>query len=548
VALDGDARELIQKLRVAQTELELQNEELRETQQSLEASRSRYEALFHQAPVGYVVLDHIGIVAQVNESFCQILGRGADQLRRRALRAVVVPEQRADFDRRLTAMLRRHEPRVIETRMVHGLDERVIEVRLEGTLADQIPGTPADGGLLLAVSDVTESKTLERQLWESQKLETVGRLAGGIAHDFNNALAVIQGTIDLARLDSELREPLDEYCDQIEAAASRAASLVQQLLAFARKSMVIPRVLDLAEVLAPTEIMLGRMLPESVRFTWSVAPDLHRVRIDPVQVDQVITNLVLNARDAVEGQGLIHVAIENVELDEQQCAGAPQALPGRHVSVTVRDDGVGMDAQTQAQVFEPFFTTKSMGKGTGLGLATVYGIVAQNRGLITVDSNVGDGTTFTVYLPCHDEAPARDERPLSPRDRLRGDERVLLVEDDPQILQMVQQILARKGYEVDAFEQPERALAWFNNGGRQVDVILSDVVMPGLSGPELVEQLLARRRDLPYIFMSGYPRDQVTSPLLGDDSVMFLRKPFDSVTLLSAMRQVLDDSEHASQA
>jgi PAS domain S-box-containing protein len=547
-ALDGDARELIQKLRVAQTELELQNEELRQAQESLEASRSRYQKLFHQAPMGYVVLDRIGMIAQVNEAFCQILGRTPDQLRRRSLRTVVVPDQQADFDRRLTAMLRRRDPRVIETRMSHGETDRIIEVRLEGSVVDEMPGAPADGGLLLAVSDVTESKTLEKQLWESQKLETVGRLAGGIAHDFNNALAVIQGTIDLARLDADLGEPLAEYCDQIESAAARAATLVQQLLAFARKSMVIPRVLDLAEVLAPTEIMLSRMLPESVRFDWSVAPELHRVRIDPVQIDQVLTNLVLNARDAVAGQGRIDVSCRNAELDERQCSGNLQALPGRYVAITVSDDGAGMDAETKAQIFEPFFTTKALGKGTGLGLATVYGIVAQNRGMVEVTSAVGEGSTFTVYLPCHDEAPTRADQPGKTPDRLRGDERVLLVEDDPQILHMIRQILSRKGYRVDAFDRPDQALSWFTDHGDAVQVVLSDVVMPDLSGPELVRQLLDHRPDLRFVFMSGYPRDEVTSPLLGDDGVLFLRKPFDSVTLLSAMRQVLDDSEQTSRA
>jgi PAS domain S-box-containing protein len=539
-----ETRQLLQELRIAQVELEIQNEELRRAQQSLEESRSRYETLFDRAPVGYAVLDRIGIIQQVNESLCQMLGRSAEQLKQRALRSFVIADQQASFDRRFPALLHWRAPRVIETRLAHQQSGRALDVRLEGTLIDRIPGDRGgeESGsqrLLVAVSDVTVSKSLEQQLWESQKLETVGRLAGGIAHDFNNALTVIQGTVDVARLDLSSGSSQDEYLHQIESATARASALVQQLLMFAHKGVAVPRVVDMHEVLDPLQTMLRRLLPESVGLEWSVADDVHKVRIDPVQIDQVLTNLVLNARDAVGDGGTIRVTCENSTLDERACLPNPHAMPGEFVAITVADDGSGMDAATRERAFEPFFTTKPLGKGSGLGLSTVYGIAAQNRGLVDLATAPGEGTTFTVYLPRSEGQAARTRSGPRTDDRLRGQERVLVVEDNLQILNLTKRLLLRKGYQVEAFDHPEQALAWFEQNADRVDLVLSDVVMPDLSGPAMVDRLLALRPDLPYAFMSGYPKNEVSSHLL-EDGTVFIHKPFDSVTLLGAIREVLD--------
>ncbi|MEZ4386967.1 MAG: response regulator [Candidatus Krumholzibacteriia bacterium] len=538
----AEGRALIQDLRVAQAELEIQNEELREAQHSLERSRRHFETLFHAAPVGYVVLDHIGMIRQVNEMFCQMVGLAAEQLKQRSLRSHVAAEHQAAFDRRFPALFRGRTPRVIETRLVHGAEQRQLDVRMEGTVIDRIPGAEdRESRLVVAVSDITEAKSLEKQLWESQKLETVGRLAGGIAHDFNNALTVIQGTIDVARFDLDPGSPQDVYLRQIESATTRASALVQQLLAFAHKGVAVPRLIDLRDVLAAAEAMLSRLLPESIVLRWSVAPDLHHVHIDPVQVDQMLTNLVLNARDAVGARGTIEVTCRNTVLDRDACRANPNAIPGAYVAVTVADDGIGMDAVTRDRACEPFFTTKPQGKGSGLGLSTVYGIVAQNRGILEVESAPGRGSRFTINLPRADGEFTATETRRAADDRLRGDERILLVEDNPEILSLAKRLLGRKGYQVEAFDHPEAALTWFEEHPHVPDLVLTDVVMPDLSGPALVERLQRRRPDLRSMYMSGYPKDEVTGRRLREADIVFVSKPFDSVTLLTAVRRALGD-------
>jgi len=481
------------------------------------------------------------MIQQVNEMFCQMLGLTAELLRQRSLRSHVAADHQAAFDRRFATLFRNVGPRVIETRLQHGTQDRTLDVRLEGTIIDRIPGDRSDGAsMLLALSDITEAKSLEKQLWESQKLETVGRLAGGIAHDFNNALTVIQGTIDVARFDLEPGNAQDRYLRQIEGATARASALVQQLLAFAHKGVAVPRIIDLREVLTPARTMLGRLLPESILLEWNVNPDVHHVRIDPVQVDQVLTNLVLNARDAVGARGTIEVACRNTVLDEPACRTNPNASPGSYVALSVRDDGHGMDDATRGRVFEPFFSTKPQGKGSGLGLSTVYGIVAQNRGIITVDSTPDQGALFTICLPRAEGEVATREAREPVEDRLRGQERILLVEDNEEILSLTKRLLGRKGYHIEAFQDPEAALAWFTDHPADVDLVLSDVVMPELSGPALVDRLLELRPNLRSMFMSGYPKDEVTSRRLRGVDTVFVAKPFDSVTLLTAVRKALE--------
>jgi two-component system cell cycle sensor histidine kinase/response regulator CckA len=539
--LDGgtDPR-TIQELQVAQAELEMQNEELRTARESLELSHRRYESLFHNAPVGYLVLDRVGLIQQVNESFCRLIGHAPDHLLRRPLRGCVVADQQDAFDRLFASLLRDTPRRGFDLRLQHAGEGRELDVRVEVSLIAGMPGgAQGDGGILMAISDITEARSLERQLHESQKLETVGRLAGGIAHDFNNALTVIQSTIDVARMDLDEGDTQLEYLQQIETAASRSSALVQQLLAFANKGLAVPRVLDPGEVLAPMRTMLGRLLPESVALRWDVDDNLSRIHMDPVQVDQVLTNLVLNARDAIGESGAIVVRGCNVRLDADARRPNPRAAAGNYVRLSVGDDGCGMDAATRERAFEPFFTTKGQGKGSGLGLSTVYGIVAQNRGLISLDTEPGAGTTVTIDLPAtSDSKPGAGE--VSFRGGLSGSERILLVEDDDQILFLAKRLLSRKGYQVVGFDHPDRALAWFTENPDAVDVVLSDVVMPDRSGPSLVDALLEIRPGLPFAFMSGYLKDEVASRRLLDEKTVFIPKPFDSVTLLTALRQVLD--------
>jgi PAS domain S-box-containing protein len=539
----AETRHLIHELHVTQTELEIQNEELRLAQAAVEQSRNRYETLFHAAPVGYVVLDPVGLIRQANDAFCDMVGLGFDALRSRPLRALVAADHRDDFDRRFPSLLVQRRAVAFEIALAHADGERTVDARLESSAVRSIPGDETLGAretLLVAVSDMTAAKALQKQLSDAEKLQTVGRLAGGIAHDFNNALTVIQNTIEVARWDLEEEHPQRQYLAQIETAAHRSATLVQQLLAFAHKSVFLPRPIDLGQTLAHLRTMLGRLLPESVSLIWDVDADVGSIHADPSQIDQVITNLVLNARDAIDERGTISLRCTVTTLDAATCQANPQARPGPHVAIEIQDDGIGMDAAVRDQIFEPFFTTKPRGEGTGLGLATVHSMVAQNRGIVTVDSRPGAGSCFTVYLPRHEE-PTPVEAPVSrAEDRLRGTERLLLVEDDLQILTLVSRQLARKGYEVETFADPAQALTWFGDHGDQVDLVISDVVMPGMSGPAMVERMRDQRPDLPVIFVSGSPENETERAGLvrGDDPL--IQKPFDSVTLLISLRRLFD--------
>jgi two-component system cell cycle sensor histidine kinase/response regulator CckA len=533
-----DAYRLIQELRVAQAELEIQNEELLASQSALEISRRHYESLFNGSPVGYVVLDRIGMIRQANETFCQMMDCPVAHVTRRSLRNFVIESERALFDQNFPAFFHKGRRRALEVVLQSDSGGEPIEVRIEATPVTRLKtdGSGSDG-LLATISDITTTRSLERRLWESQKLEATGQLAGGIAHDFNNILTVIQATVEVARYDLPEGSPLGQYLTQIEQSGARAAALVRQLMAFAQTDKGQPQVQVLSDTPLLMENMLRRLVPESVGFEWTVEDDLFPIHIDPVKLDQVLTNLVLNARDAVGASGSIRVSFNNHEVTSRESETRPEVIPGDYVAISVCDDGHGMSEEVRNKIYEPFFTTKPQGKGTGLGLSTVYSIVKQNRGFIKVQSKPDNGTTFTVMLP----RTWREAEKTGPADRQQdgqgGQERVLLVEDDAMVLVLAKRLLARSGYEVFEFEDSNEALAWFAEHPDQVDLVLTDVVMPGLNGPQLVEAVLEIRADLPYLYMSGYHREEQV--MNNDAEAEVLRKPFDAAALLSAVRRSL---------
>jgi PAS domain S-box-containing protein len=397
-------------------------------------------------------------------------------------------------------------------------------------------GTPARGA---GVSiDVTEQRSLEEQFRQAQKMEAVGRLAGGIAHDFNNMLMAILGNAELLldQLPKGDRKRAD--VDEITKAAQRAAALTHQLLAFSRKQILAPKVLHLGDVVTGVAPMLRRLLGESIDLRTTVA-DRHHVKADAGQLEQVLMNLSVNARDAMKDGGRLTIETSDVELDAAYVRVHPRVQLGRYVMVAISDTGHGMDASTKKRIFEPFFTTKPVGQGTGLGLATVYGIVEQSGGHIAVDTEPGHGTTFMVYLPETDEAPpvAADVRRL---DAPRGDERILLVEDEMLVRELVTRVLTRQGYHVDAIDSPARAIAFADAHRSDIDLILTDVVLPGMSGPAMITELRDHLVAPAVIYMSGYTDDAtVTVRSLGPDAV-FLQKPFTSGDLATTVRTVLD--------
>jgi len=384
-----------------------------------------------------------------------------------------------------------------------------------------------------------EREALQIQLAQAQKLEAVGRLAGGVAHDFNNMLAVILGRADLALGRAAPKNPLCRDLEEIRQAAERSAELTRQLLAFARRQAVSPRVLDLNEVVGTTLQMLRRLIGEDIELIWAPDPAVGNVRLDPSQLDQLLANLVVNARDAIPGTGRITLATHPVVLDRSRGARGETVAPGAYALLTVRDDGCGMDEATLRHLFEPFFTTKGPGQGTGLGLATVHGIVRQNGGLVEVYSEPGRGTTFSIYLPRAEAGAATTPGADPAAGPPCGSETLLLVEDEPAILDLGREVLEGLGYTVLAAASPAAALHLAQAHRGELHLLVTDVVMPGMNGRELAERLVAARPSLKCLFLSGYTADVIAHRGVLEEGVHFLAKPFTLQDLAAKVRQAL---------
>ncbi len=395
---------------------------------------------------------------------------------------------------------------------------------------------------LTIVLEITEQRALQEQLLQSQKMESVGRLAGGVAHDFNNMLGVIIGRAEMRLRQLAPDDPNRATLETILNAANRSADLTRQLLAFARKQTIAPKVLDLNETVEGLLKMLRRLIGEDIDLVWQPGKAPRPVYMDPGQLDQILVNLCVNARDAIGGVGKITIESGYVEVDAEYCAIHADARPGEYVLLAVSDDGCGMEAATRVQVFEPFFTTKQEGEGTGLGLSTVFGIVRQNDGFINVYSEPEQGSTFRIYIPCHGaEDVARSDVPVIEIPHGRG-EAVLLVEDEPSLLEMTQSVLEELGYEVIPVGDPEAALAAFESRDTRVDLLVTDVVMPGMNGKELSERLQEARTQLKVLFMSGYTSNSIVHHGVLDPGVHFIQKPFSMYELALKVREVLHNT------
>jgi signal transduction histidine kinase len=400
--------------------------------------------------------------------------------------------------------------------------------------------------IISTVRDISERKRAEdekeklrAQLLQAQKMEAVGRLAGGVAHDFNNMLQSILGYAEMTLDQIGTESPLRKNLLEIQNAARRSADLTGQLLAFARKQTVSPQVLNLNDALSGMLRMLGRVIGEDIDLVWMPGHGLWSVLIDPIQIDQILANLAVNARDAISGVGKVTIQTQNKIVDAAGCAVHSECFPGEYVLLTVTDTGCGMNSETLAHIFEPFFTTKGLGQGTGLGLATVYGIVRQNNGFISVFSESGQGARFEIYLPRFEADP--DQPPLNSEFKAlpEGTETVLLVEDNETILDLGKMMLERLGYTVLAAVTPKDAIRLAEDSSGNIDILITDVVMPEMNGRELVGRILAIQPGLKCLFMSGYTADVIAHRGVLDEGMNFIQKPFSIMDLAVTVREVL---------
>jgi PAS domain S-box-containing protein len=396
------------------------------------------------------------------------------------------------------------------------------------------------------IEDITERKILENQLRQAQKMEAIGNLAGGVAHDFNNMLSIILGNTEMIIEDLDKANPVVANMQEIQKAAKRSTDLTRQLLAFARKQTIAPKVLDINETIEGILKMLRRLIGENIELAWLPKADLWPVKVDPTQVDQVLTNLCINARDSIEGFGKVTIETDTTNFDEEYCRDHIGLMPGDYVRISVNDTGLGMDKETINNIFEPFFTTKGFGEGTGLGLSTVYGIVKQNKGFINVYSELGEGTTFKIYLPRYLEKVSQPRVQRPAESALIGDETILLVEDEKAILRMTKRMLESLGYSVLTASSPTEAIRIVESHTGEIDLLMTDVVMPEMNGPELAKSMLHLYPNLRCLFMSGYTANMIAHHGVLDKDVHFLNKPFARQDLATKVRETFDDVKSAS--
>jgi len=523
-------------------------------EQALREREGELAAAYDYAPTIVLLLDFQGCVRRANRRAAELAGRPADALRSlpggQALRCVHVHEhpQGCGFGPACAeCVMRRTTLDTIQQGVEHDGVEATLTVETDDGQRDMIcvlSTCPVQIGAetmaLLHIQDVTEQRRLEEQLRQAQKMEAIGQLAGGVAHDFNNMLTVIIGNAQLLQRHLADDEKAASHLDQLSQAANRSAALTRQLLAFSRKQIFRPEVVDLADIVDDMLPMLRRTIPESIELNAYRSGEQWHTLVDPAQIEQVVINLVVNARDAMPDGGRIVIETGTVWLDENYVASHPDARPGPHVMLAISDTGEGMDAETRRRIFEPFFTTKEEGKGTGLGLATVYGIVKQSGGSIYVYSEPGRGTTFKVYLPrTFDERDLQPER-VGAAEVRGGNETVLVVEDEEIVRELIVGLLRAQGYTVFETGDPEEAVRIAADHEDEIDLLIADVVMPDMSGPEVAARIHERQADIRVLHLSGYTDNAIVHHGVLDEGVNFLQKPFDGPDLARKVREILD--------
>jgi two-component system, cell cycle sensor histidine kinase and response regulator CckA len=508
-----------------------------EAQRALVISEARFRRLAESGVIGIVVEDAASHkIFEANDAFLRMVGRSQEDLRAGNVtwEEMSAPDWAVQDAAALEQLHSQGFARPRETEYI----------RKDGTHIPVLVAAASlqDAQILSLAIDLSERKSLEEQVRRAQRMEAIGTLAGGIAHDFNNLLSVILSYTGLILDGMRSTDPVRADLEEVKRAGERAADLTRQLLAFSRQQMLEPRILDLNEVVTGMEKMLRRLLGEDIELALLTAQKVGRVRADPGQIEQIIMNLVVNARDAMPTGGKLSVETEDVELDTEYASRHLGVTPGPHVMVAVTDTGTGMDAATLSHIFEPFFTTKAMGKGTGLGLSTVFGIVKQSGGHIWVYSEPDRGTTFKVYFPRADGRPAapREARSTAPPPTLHGSETVLIVEDEDQVRSTMRTVLRRYGYNVLEAQNGGEAFLICEKFTATIHLLITDVVMPRMSGREVAERLAAMRPEMKVLYVSGYTENSVVHHGVLDSGIAFLQKPITPDPLARRVREVLD--------
>jgi two-component system, cell cycle sensor histidine kinase and response regulator CckA len=509
--------------------------ERKRMEEALKQSEQDYHGLFDNAHDALLILSpEDEIVLDVNQRACEIYGFSKSEFVGMSLESLTKDVARG----------KEQIQRTLEKREFHSFE--TVQRRKDGSeifleTNGAVVNYKGQEALLSINRDITERKLLEDQFRQSQKMEAVGRLAGGIAHDFNNLLTAIIGYSQLALRGIDADNPLHNNFEEIEKAGKRAAVLTNKMLAFSRKQVIQPKILNLNSSIADIEKMLRRLIGEDIEIAMFLSDKLWMVKADLGQFEQVLMNLVVNARDAMPQGGKLTIETSNVSLDETYARHHLNVTPGDYMMLAVSDTGIGMDAATLSHIFEPFFTTKEAGKGTGLGLSTVYGIVNQNNGHIWVYSEPGHGTTFKVYLPRVKGGVESVEQAENPADSVQGKETLMVVEDEDAVRNLVCQILRSRGYKVLEASHGVDALLLLEQQSEPIHLIITDVIMPFMSGREFADKAIHKYKDIKVLFMSGYTDEAILPHGVLDPGVAFIQKPFTTATLAVKVRDLLDD-------
>ncbi|NMW21120.1 MAG: response regulator [Chlorobiaceae bacterium] len=545
---------VIHELSIHQIELEMQRDELLQTRGELEESLERYTELYEFAPHGYLTLARDSTIVEASLTASSMLGEERALLKGDRFSRFITDDNLPVFNALLERVFSRNEPKYAEVMLLnHAVQplqnktflprEKCMIVRIDALVTD-------DGQECRAtLTDITRQKQTEQEnvvlqesLMQAQKMESIGRLAGGVAHDFNNMLQVMLGNLDLLIESNELPGSVHEIFADLRTSVLKSAELTNQLLAFARRQAVDRQVLDFNAVLFKTINMLKRLLGSNIELIFAPAIDLWPVKMDASQIDQIITNLAINSKEAIQGSGTISIETRNVHLDDEFCKHHPEIVQGDYLLLVVHDDGCGMDKKTVDSVFEPFFTTKSKVSSSGLGLATVYGIVMQNKGLITVSSQKGKGTTFEIYLPSYTGTPNFCPSATIVENITGGNEVILLVEDDKFVRNITHEFLKSFGYTVLVASLPTEAISLSLEYPGTINLLVTDVIMPGMNGRDLALLLKKSRPGINILLISGYADNSLECKEAEELPMPFLGKPFSRNELALKIRELLDPS------